>query len=229
MLGLAFSGGKDSLACWYLYRKQNPIVFWVNTGKTYPETLQIIDEIKAQTRQFVEVKSDVENSFRVSGLPSDIVPANHTELGMQITGPNDIKVRSYIECCHDNKAMPLINACMQHGVTKLVRGQRKDDTHKSASKNGDVVFGIKFIHPIEEWTKDQVLQFIIANRGELPDHYKINHTSLDCYTCTAFMNESQDRIAWTKEKHPELHKEYIVQFEKLASTIRPSLKYFGVQ
>ena len=33
MLGLAFSGGKDSLACWYLYRDQNPIVLWVNTGK----------------------------------------------------------------------------------------------------------------------------------------------------------------------------------------------------
>jgi len=39
MLGLAFSGGKDSMACWYLYRDQQPIVIFVNTGKAYPETL----------------------------------------------------------------------------------------------------------------------------------------------------------------------------------------------
>ena len=48
MLGLAFSGGKDSLACWYLYKAKNPIVFFVNTGKAYPETLALVEEIRAE-------------------------------------------------------------------------------------------------------------------------------------------------------------------------------------
>jgi tRNA(Ile)-lysidine synthase TilS/MesJ len=46
MLGLAFSGGKDSLACWYLCKHLNPVVLWVNTGKGYPETLEIVNEIR---------------------------------------------------------------------------------------------------------------------------------------------------------------------------------------
>ena len=55
MLGLAFSGGKDSLACWYLYKANNPIVLWVNTGKAYPETLAIVDEIRSEAVEFIEI------------------------------------------------------------------------------------------------------------------------------------------------------------------------------
>ncbi len=70
MLGLAFSGGKDSLACWYLHRHENPIVLWVNTGKAYPETVAIVDEIRAQAFRFVEVRSDQQAQIDANGLPS---------------------------------------------------------------------------------------------------------------------------------------------------------------
>ena len=227
MLGLAFSGGKDSLACWYLYRTKNPIVFWVNTGKTYPETLEIVNQIKAEAKQFVEVKSDVEQNIKLSGIPADIVPIANTIEGMKVTGPQNIKVKSYMQCCYDNIALPLMEACKQHGITELVRGQRNDERHKAPSRHGDVVMGITFFHPIETWTKEQVIAFLLSQMPELPKHFSINHSSLDCYICTAFMNESQDRIAWTKQTHPDLYNEYVVNFDQLAASLRPSLKYFG--
>ena len=227
MLGLAFSGGKDSLACWYLYRTHNPIVFWVNTGKTYPETLSIVNKIKSETNRFVEIKTDVAKNIEQSGIPSDVVPIANTLEGMSITGEQPIKVKDYIRCCYDNIAGPLMAACLQHGITELVRGQRNDEKHKACSRHGDIVMGIKFLHPIENWTKQQVFDFLLSQMPELPEHFSLNHSSLDCYVCTAFAAESQDRLAWTKEKYPEYYREYAVNFDNLVAALRPGFKYLG--
>lgn len=208
MLGFAFSGGKDSLACWYLCKQQNPVVFWVNTGKAYPETLEIVNEIQAQAVNFVEVKSDQQANIEQHGLPSDVVPINWTTLGMTITGQKSIKIQSYLGCCSENISRPLMDAVKSYGITQLIRGQRNDEEHKSPARNGDVVFGIEYLQPIENWTKKEVLAYLLEQRGSLPKHFDIEHSSLDCYDCTAFVKKSKDRIAYTKAHHPELHLKY---------------------
>ena len=59
-LGLAFSGGKDSLACLLMNKERlsEIAVFWVNTGKVYPETEKIVKFAKSIAPNFVEIIVD---------------------------------------------------------------------------------------------------------------------------------------------------------------------------
>lgn len=223
MLALAFSGGKDSLACWYLYRHEKPLVLWVNTGKAYPETLAIVDEVRAQSA-FVEIKSDQQAQIDANGLPSDIVPVNCTALGMRFTGTKPVRVQSYLDCCYANIVSPLMREAKARGVTRLIRGQRNDEGHKSTGRHGDAVDGITLIQPIEDWSKDAVLSLILQRRGSVPDHFTIEHSSLDCYDCTAFLAHSADRVRWTKELHPALYARYATNLAALKSAVAPSME-----
>ena len=220
MLGLAFSGGKDSLACWYLYKDQNPIVFWANTGKAYPETVDLVNKIKSEAVEFIEVVSDQKGQIAAFGFPSDIVPVDNTKDGMLLTKQKPVMVQSYHNCCYQNISKPLMDAFKQRGITQLIRGQRIDESHKSTARHGSIVDGIMFIQPIETWSKEQVFAFL-RTQGELPEHYAIEHSSLDCYDCTAYLNHSADRVAYTKEKHPKLYEEYKISMEKLKSAVLP--------
>jgi len=221
MLGLAFSGGKDSLACWYLYKAKNPIVLWVNTGKAYPETLAIVDEIRAEAVEFIEINTDQQAQIDANGIPSDIVPINNTLDGEIVSGKKDVLIQSYLNCCMENITLPLLEAMKKRGITQIIKGQRNDESFKGESRHGAVMEGIEYIQPIEKWTSKQVLDFVATQRGQLPEHFSLNHTSLDCYDCTGFMKDSVDRVEWTKVNHPELYDKYALNMSKLKGTIIP--------
>jgi 3'-phosphoadenosine 5'-phosphosulfate sulfotransferase (PAPS reductase)/FAD synthetase len=224
MKALAFSGGKDSLACWYLCRHENPVVYWVNTGKAYPETIKIVEEIKSQAADFVEVKTDQQSHIEVHGLPSDVVPVDLTSLGNVFIKKTPIKVQSYLDCCYQNISRPLMDALKHRGVTELIKGQRNDDTHKATARNGDIVEGILIRHPIENWSSKEVLSYVELNRGSIPEHFNIDHSSLDCYDCTAYLAYSADRVAWMKQAHPDFYEEYLVKITALKSAVMPYME-----
>jgi len=228
MLGLAFSGGKDSLACWYIYRSKDPIVIWVNTGKVYPETLALVNEIRAECSEFIEVKTNQQAQNDEFGLPADCVPINHTLYGMNFTGQQTVKVQSYLGCCAENKSLPLMKAAKERGITHLIRGQRNDEAYISTAKNGDMVEGITFVQPIEDWTTEQVKAFLLTQRPRLPEHFDIEHSSLDCYDCTAYACHSSDRVEWMKSAYPDLYAQYDVRWQALKSALLPTLKHFEV-
>lgn len=224
-LGLAFSGGKDSLACLLLNKERlsEITVFFVNTGKAYPETLKLVDYAKSISPNFIEIKTDQQTQNEQNGLPADVVPVNWTVFGQAQTCKKPVTVQSYFQCCFENLAAPLHNAAKELGITHLIRGQRLDESHRSTSKDGDEVDGIVHLHPIEHWSTCDVLDFIARNM-ETPTHFNLGHTSLDCFDCTAYQKETKDVSSYRELNHPELHKKYLARKEQLDSVLREALE-----
>jgi len=206
---LAFSGGKDSWACLWLnrHRLADIQVIWVNTGKIYPEMLKTIALAKEVCPNFVEILVDRDGQNAYHGIPADVVPVDWTRLGQEVTGAKPFMIQSYLNCCYENIGANLQRYCKENGITELIRGQRLDEAHKSTARDGTVVDGITYRQPIETWSAGQVLDFV-AGFMELPEHFRFAHSSMDCYDCTAFSKESQDRIAHMKAAHPILFREY---------------------
>ena len=229
-LGLAFSGGKDSWACLWLYKNllNDILVIWVNTGKNYPELLETINKAKLICPNFLEIKTDREAQNELEGLPSDIVPINYTGLGQQITGKKDIKIQSYLGCCYENISKHLHASAKFYGVTHLIRGQRIDENYKSPARDGDLIEGIFYIQPIEDWSKNDVLEFNKKNM-ELPEHFLLNHSSMDCYDCTAYSHESKDRIVFMQKNHPKLFNIYKKRKDILNIAISNELKLIELE
>lgn len=220
---LAFSGGKDSMTCWFMSRHLDPYVIWVNTGKAYPETLSVIESVRSQTRKFIEIKTDQQAQNERCGIPSEIVPVDSTSLGMIFTGEKSTRVQSYLDCCFENIGGPLHRAAKQLGVDVLIRGQRNDEGHKSTARDGMIVDGMTYSQPIEDWSKDAVMSFL-AQHMEIPEHFSLDHSSMDCYDCTAFFAHSKDRVQWSRVRHPELHSKYIERMRLLKDAVEPSMK-----
>lgn len=218
---LALSGGKDSMACLFLMKASLDCAIYVDTGFSYPETRRVIDEARKHV-DVVTVKSDRRIQNEQAGLPSDVVPIDWTSYGQTLSGKKSVTVQSYLNCCQKNLCEPLFTEAKRLGATELVFGQRESEGHKSTAKNGDEVFGIVRLHPIEQWTDAEVMKFL-AGHMAIPDHFSIKHSSLDCYDCTAYRKESADRIEWMREAHPPLFKDYKQRADSLSSAINEAL------
>lgn len=219
---LAFSGGKDSLACWLLCRHEDPYVIWMNTGKVYPETMKVVELVRSQTDKFIELKTDQAAQNERNGLPSEIVPIDWTSEGMHITGSKPVRIQSYLQCCWQNISGPLMDAAVKLGVKYLIRGQRLDEAHKSPARDGSEVGGLVLLQPIEKWSKQEVLDFI-GKHMEIPDHFVLDHSSMDCYDCTAFLAHSVDRAEWSKARHPELHRQHVIRLRQIRDALAPGM------
>lgn len=208
-MGLAFSGGKDSWACLWLLRDRldEVTVLWVDTGKNYPELLETVDRARALCPHFVTIEADRDAQNAREGIPADVVPIQWTRIGQQFSGEKPVTIQPYLTCCFENIAKPLHEAAKGLGITHLVRGQRNDEGHKGAARHGSVVDGITFLQPIEGWTEQDVLRFV-ERHMDVPAHFRLKHTSMDCYDCTAYRMDSADRVAFMREHHPGLYAKY---------------------
>lgn len=225
-LGLAFSGGKDSWACLWLNeaRLSDISVIWINTGKNYPELLDTIEKAKKMCKNFIEIKTDREKQNKDEGIPSDIVPIDFTTTGQGIVGKKPIKIQSYLGCCYNNISRHIHGAAKHYGITHLIRGKRNDEEYLTSFSNRHVYDGITHLHPIEGWTKEDVMSYL-AGKMEIPEHLHLNHSSMDCYDCTAYRKTSKDRIEFTKKNHPSLYAEYKERMDLVNNAINEELRH----
>lgn len=224
---LQFSGGKDSLACLYLLRPywDRLTVMWTNTGAAFPETLELMSRIRAMVPHFVEVKGDQPGHVALMGLPVDVVPVRNTAVGQMIQPNHDVLLQSYLECCAASFWLPMQNAVMGLGATLIIRGQRAAEARRAPIQSGHIDNGIMIRFPIENWSERQVYDFLRRKGVDVPAHYEYTKTSLDCWSCTAYLDENQGRMQYMREKHPVLWKQYEPRLREVRAAVLAELAH----
>ncbi len=225
MDALLFSGGKDSMACLYLnrHRLNDIYVIFANTGKFYPEHLATVAAVKAMCPHWIEIKTDRDGQWAANGLPADVVPIDWTVWGQHISSKKAVTLQSYLQCCGENISAPLWYAVKKLGCTTVIRGQRTDEAHRSSAKDGDICEGIRFSHPIENWSAADVMAYLHEQMDAVPEHFKLEHSSMDCYDCTAYRKHSADRVEWTRLRHPEKYADYAAKATLLDAALAEAL------
>lgn len=215
---LQFSGGKDSLACLYMWRDKldETVVLWCNSGAAYPETIAQMERIKAWVPHFVEVRGNQPAVVEQYGYPADVVPVLSSPSAWLVHGRKGPKIQSFIDCCARSLWAPMYQAVKALGITRVVRGQRNEETLTGPVRNGHVFDGIEYILPIQDWSEADVLAYLKEVGAELPAYYDTERTSRDCWSCTAFRFESKERTNNLKGEQREI---VFARLEQIRSAI----------
>ena len=203
---LQFSGGKDSLACLWLTKPwwDKITVMWANTGAAFPETVELMQKVRALVPHFLEVRTNVFERIADKGYPVDVLPVLHHDSLRSIAQP-ELKLQTFMECCVSSIMWPLYEAMKAHGATLLVRGQKAADRLKGPLHTGHIEDGIEFLYPIEGWTDKDVRAYLLDAPFGLPAHYAYTNTSLDCWCCTAYLQDNVGKMRLMREHYPAWH------------------------
>lgn len=208
-VALSLSGGKDSLACLYLFEDwwDKLTVYWMNPGNPFPETLELMASIQRMVPHFKEVRGRQPEIVAADGWPSDVVPHRYTSDGNAVFGATPFKVQSRLQCCIRSLMLPMYQAMVADGVTCCIRGKRHDEADKTGLASGYVTeHGMELVFPIYRWTREDVVEFLARRGVALPKFYEHAKHSLDCMDCTAWWGEGLSR--YLKAEHPVAFVEY---------------------
>lgn len=202
---LLLSGGKDSLACYFLLKEfwDKLLVVYINTGDAFPETLKIIEQVKNNHSLFLEVKSDVKGFRKQYGNGYDVIAADHTKKGHEVLSTSGPKNCLTFDCCSKNLWEPAQEVLHKLQPDVVIRGERKSEDIKSTVTPGFVENGVTHVLPIYDWSDKDVLNYLESIGFELPLHFFFKESSLDCMGCTGYNDHTNDRIDWMKENYPE--------------------------
>lgn len=220
-VALMFSGGRDSIACLHLVEDylDKTVLIWVNTGAAFPEIKEFMDGVRNLVPRFLEVQSDQPASIAANGYPTDVVPVSYTAYGQACTTEKPIKLRSYMECCAENFWIPADKAARDLGVTAIIRGQRRSESHRSPFKSGNTFDGVEYYFPIQHWDDGDVTEYLKRKGVHLDERLSMSHSSLDCWNCTAYCSDSKDRMKYIKKHHPEKFAEVIKLLGRIDSAV----------
>jgi phosphoadenosine phosphosulfate reductase len=196
---LQFSGGKDSLACLYLNKErwedEDFCVGWLNSGAAYPETTELMEGWKKKILNFFEVKGDQPSVQAEWGIPTDILPIKFTAFGREIGLEPPYLLQDYGSCCARSIWFPMAEAVKGLGITTIIRGQRDGESRRSPIRDNQVVEGITYRFPINDWSVEQVFSYLSSVGAEIPPYYEGEPTGRDCWNCTAYLDEQGTRFS----------------------------------
>jgi phosphoadenosine phosphosulfate reductase len=114
-----------------------------------------------------------------------------------------VRVQDYLSCCSRVLFTPLTEFLREYEATLVIRGQRVSEPMKGPVRSGDVVDGVEYLMPLEQWSEAEVFEFLESRGVVVPAFYSEVAHSLDCWSCTAFLDQSLDKLDYLKRRHPE--------------------------
>lgn len=229
-IALQVSGGRDSLACWYLLKEagllEKVMVYWVNTGAAFPETLAIMKQVREMSPHFTEIAGNQPEVIATFGMPTDILPRSCTPIGL-MCGQSEVRMQDSYSCCGRVIMQPMHERMLADGVTLIIRGQRADDSHKAPLQSGEWELGIQYLFPIDDWNDDDVdawLEQVRAPRHRCYDYVK---SQPDCMTCSGWW--SDNRAPYLKACHPAAHDEYQRRLDIIRDSTAQLIAQFNIE
>jgi 3'-phosphoadenosine 5'-phosphosulfate sulfotransferase (PAPS reductase)/FAD synthetase len=194
---LYFSGGIDSLACLHFMRQERDMcVLTASTDGAYPDRYDYIAKVQAEFHyldfNFVKTNRDLQQH----GYPVDVVPLRYTALGQMVGGRFGVRYQDHFSCCSRSLWMPMHFEAQRIGATEIIRGQRADDDMRAPVRDGEVIDGVTYRFPVQDWTRQSVVSYVEKNIPHLiPESYKLGEaTSRDCMDCTAYLKDNAVRL-----------------------------------
>ena len=188
-VALSFSAGKDSAACLWLLQPwwDKLTVVWCDGGNPREEALLYMMGIASIVPHFDFVRGDQVNWTAQNGMPVDVLPFELSRLGRISTGSPGPWLSLAGDCCRANLWEPLYKFLKEREFTAVIRGQRNSDELRSPVTSGEVVDGVEYLYPIQDWSDADVVAFL---GPRLPANYSRGlRSSLDCKNCTAYQRE----------------------------------------
>ncbi|MEN6540834.1 MAG: methyltransferase domain-containing protein [Mizugakiibacter sp.] len=222
-IALQYSGGKDSTAVLYLLRPwwDRLTVYWTNTGDPVPETLEVIDEVRAEVAHFVEITGDVKAWRAANGTPSDIVTFRGHAIG-NFLGFGDLRLSNRFDCCWANLMLPMVQRMQADGVTLIVRGTKDADMPAQPVNSGDIHDGFEILYPVQDWSDEEVFDFLAQEGAPVADYYAFGApTAPECLGCTAWWDDR--KAAFMAARHPEQYAQYRDTLKRIKSGALASL------
>ncbi|OWY39388.1 hypothetical protein CEK28_08700 [Xenophilus sp. AP218F] len=225
-IALQVSGGRDSLACLFLLRPwwDKLTVYWLNSGDAFPEVAEIMAKVRALVPHFVEVDGRQPDIIRQHGIPSDIVPASATPIGIMGQGGGAL-IQGRYDCCWRVLMQPLHQRMRDDGITLLARGQKNADALKSPLRDGDVLDGFTYLFPIQDWSEEQVDAYLATQEIQPGPFYASMGSTPDCMTCSAWWDEN--RAQYLKARHPAHYALYQQRLDQIQQAVSGHLEAFN--
>lgn len=229
VLGVLFSGGKDSMACLHLLKDRLACAIYADTGFSFPETHEMVNYAASLVPMHV-VLTDRKSQQEREGMPSDVVPVDWTALGQHLHGPKPITIQSYLQCRFENVSHPMWLKAKALGVTHLVTGARADESKNAGTKAvSPETEGIISLYPLHDWTEADVFAYLETVMTVPAHYYEVpNMSSLDCWDCTAFLSDSGPLLAWMKRRYPHIYAQRATRENQLYAALQEALALPGV-
>jgi len=203
-----FSGGKDSVAAFYHLQEywDSLIVGWINTGDLCPEIESFVRATAKKASRFFTVYSDSRKWQEENGWPYPVVPVDYTTVGQQVSGKTDITISPYLSCCKANiwDQIPVLIEITRS--TAVLTGQRKQDDSKDPRPSGTWIKGAQYFYPIEDWTDQEVRDYLRNKVGLTDPRFYTDDSSIDCRHCTGYP-KYKSRTEYLKKHHPQAQQE----------------------
>lgn len=227
-IALQLSGGKDSLACLAVMRPywDRLTVYWCNAGDAYPETVDLMDDVRAMVPNFVEIEGRQPAVIEQFGIPSDIVPASGMPMGVAATGRGMLMQDRY-SCCLRSMMLPMHERMIADGITLIIRGQKACDAHKSPITSGHVESGIEYLFPLEDWSDDQVMRFLREQGIEIPRFYEVLDSAPDCMTCSGWWEKGEAK--YLKRYHPQQYDVVQGRLDAIREAVGEHIAHFNTE